>query len=881
MIRRLSILSLFLSAPIFCSTKTSSALKQLAQNPTNQTANLLLAKEYQKQNQTDKAITQLKKMLRQKKQFPNCLAAYQILTNLLKEKKKYDDAISVALQGLNLFPNDISLLFSCGLCATMVGKTIIALETYEKILQLRPNNANVLYNIGYVLRMRGNTQAAIDMYQKTLQINPDYKSAKFSLALAHLNNGDFQKGWKRYADEHLKAANINTKKLHNWFEQEKLYSKRILIHPQGGLGDMMLFCRYVQELQKKGAYTILLTKKPLAKLLSLCPYVDEIVTSWDQVKQFDCETTVMALPALFNSSEKTIPKKIPYLFADEHLLQKWKKFFSRKNNKKLKVGINWTADLHNDSSRPPVAHRSIPLKLLQPLGKLSDDIEFYSLQKGSEKKVKISSDGLVIHGFPELDTKNGAFMDTAAIMHHLDLVITVDTSIAHLAGGLGIPVWTILPYSVDWRWVANRTDSPWYPTMKLFRQKTPMNWKPVIKSVMQALEKKTEIFLQKNETETKNIQSLFSQANDLYAQHNIEQALTLYKKIDEILPNNPAILHNIGFALAELNRPHEAVQYYEHVLAQKPDHAGAHFNAATAYLASGNYKKGWQEYEWRWKHHNKKLSDLPLPVWNGSDLFGKTILLRSEGALGDCMQFVRYAQLIKNQGAYIILQTLTPLKKLFSFASYIDEVISFDEQNLSADFQISLMSLPHRFDTQVNTIPNEIPYLYADKTLAKRYKKLFDKNFYNIGICWQADQKNDIQRPPLAQRTINVELFAQLNEIPNVQLFSLQVNKKTNQKWLYEFGPDFDSTNGRFIDTAAVIKNLDLVITVDTSIAHLAGALGVKTWVLLPFKSDWRWMTERTDSPWYPNMRLYRNKKTTDWKQVMEQVKKSLKKEIQ
>jgi len=248
------------------------------------------------------------------------------------------------------------------------------------------------------------------------------------------------------------------------------------------------------------------------------------------------------------------------------------------------------------------------------------------------------------------------------------------------------------------------------------------------------------------------------------------------------------------------------------------------------------------------------------------------------------MQFVRYAQLVKDCGAQVVVQTLSPLKKLFSLCPYIDAVISHKDPIPHADFQISLMSLPHRFDTQVDTIPNETPYLYADEQLIQDRSSIFDSEHLNIGICWQADLSNDAQRPPLARRTVPLNLFAELAAIPNIRLFNLQKGDEESvgkiKFDLQSFGPDFDNANGRFMDTAAVIKNLDLVITVDTSIAHLAGSLGVKTWVLLPFKSDWRWMTEQTDSPWYPNMQLYRNKKTTDWNSVIKNIILDLKKEL-
>jgi len=370
--------------------------------------------------------------------------------------------------------------------------------------------------------------------------------------------------------------------------------------------------------------------------------------------------------------------------------------------------------------------------------------------------------------------------------------------------------------------------------------------------------------------------------NHLYRQHDIEQALHRYQQIIALFPNSAAVLHNIGFSLAELNRPHEAVKAYEKALSIRPDLVETHFSLSTAYLATGEYTKGWEAYEWRWQKKNKSLEDLPYPLWDGSDAHGQTILLRSEGALGDTMQFVRYAQLIKQRGATIVLHTLSPLKKLFSLCDYIDTVVTDQDPLPLIDTQISLMSLPYLFGSTVQTVPHDVPYLHANEQLIQQWHTaLFDNNYYNVGICWQADVHNDKQRPPLARRTIPVNLFAPMAKLPGVRLFSLQKLNNAQPKnvdfALYQFGPDFDAAHGRFMDTAAVIKNLDLVISVDTSVAHLAGALGITTWVILPFKSDWRWMVDRNDSPWYPSMTLFRNKKTICWESVMHTVMQKLK----
>jgi len=196
--------------------------------------------------------------------------------------------------------------------------------------------------------------------------------------------------------------------------------------------------------------------------------------------------TLMSLPAIFHDNEQTLPQNIPYLHADKQLAQQWHTYLS--SDTQFKVGICWQADVHNDVSRLPIARRGCELKYFVPLQNISH-ISLYSLQKydGLEELATMPTD-FPLHLFDDLDEKAGPFMDTAAIIENLDLIITVDTAVAHLAGALGKKVWLLLPYSTDWRWIVDRTDTPWYPTMKIFKQKTPFDWESVMKEVVTELE---------------------------------------------------------------------------------------------------------------------------------------------------------------------------------------------------------------------------------------------------------------------------------------------------------------------------------------------------------------------------------------------------------
>jgi ADP-heptose:LPS heptosyltransferase len=259
--------------------------------------------------------------------------------------------------------------------------------------------------------------------------------------------------------------------------------------------------------------------------------------------------------------------------------------------------------------------------------------------------------------------------------------------------------------------------------------------------------------------------------------------------------------------------------------------------------------------------------------WDGSSLEGKKILILSEQGFGDTINFIRFFPLIKEKKGYIILECKKELRKLFEDSFKIDEVVEKKGDfapNVNFDFYIHLMSLPRIFGTNLSNIPNRFPYLFADKELAKKFKSQFDKDHFNVGVVWAGnpEQVND------KKRSTKFEKFKILKDISKVKLYSLQ--KGEAAKELDNWAVDLSDQINCFADTAAIIDNLDLIITVDTSVAHLAGAMGKRVWILLAFSSDWRWLLDRRDSPWYPSAKLFRQPKLGDWDSVFDEVRKEL-----
>ncbi|MFC1845764.1 tetratricopeptide repeat protein [Candidatus Dependentiae bacterium] len=362
----------------------------------------------------------------------------------------------------------------------------------------------------------------------------------------------------------------------------------------------------------------------------------------------------------------------------------------------------------------------------------------------------------------------------------------------------------------------------------------------------------------------------------------IEKAFSTYRALLKINPKDNKVLYNIACTLKIMGMMHEAASLYEKVIAIDPDYHMAHIGLAKAYLATGNFKRGWEEFEWRYDNPKK----FRQPKRDLAEFVGKKVLVRSEWGLGDTMQFFRYTQLLKQAGATVIVETFAPLIQLFSLCDYVDLVTNINEKTKPGyDIQIPMLSLPMIFDTTEETIPINIPYLQADQNLVDYWHKQLKTSepVIKIGLCWQAKQNIFVEKQPRTRRSILLQQFAPLAQVDNVVFYSLQQQNGIDQLdnlpegfIVQTFDTDFDKTHGRFMDSAAVIKNLDLVISVDTSIVHLAGALGTDVWVLLPHSAEWRWMLNRSDTPWYPNMRLFRQPKPGDWLSVINNIKHAL-----
>ena len=383
------------------------------------------------------------------------------------------------------------------------------------------------------------------------------------------------------------------------------------------------------------------------------------------------------------------------------------------------------------------------------------------------------------------------------------------------------------------------------------------------------------------------------------------EALASCRRALQLQPGMPGVHGNLGNALRDLQRPEEALAQYDLALAEAPQeadnhchrgnalfdlkrladalasydraiglnprHAQALFNKSLCLLLAGEFAPGLPLYEWRKQLNPAALPALPGATWRGeAQISGKTLFVYADQALGDTLQFCRYAQLAERRGARVVLAAQSQLCELLRSLSPTIRIVAPGEETGAFDYHCALMSLPLAFGTTLADLPAAVPYLSADPRRVARWRERIGTEGFRIGIAWQGS-RNRID----VGRSVPLEMFARLAAIPGVRLISLQKGDRPGQLQpgspdlpLEALGDDFDLGPQAFLDSAAVMSHLDLVITGDTALAHLAGALGRPTWVALKHVPDWRWLLDRTDSPWYPSMRLFRQSRRGDWEGV-------------
>ncbi len=998
--------------------------RSLALRPDQPDACNNLGNTLQQDGQIAAAVACYRRALGLRADFPQAL---NNLANGLTALGQYQDAADCFAQALRLLPDYPQAQNNLGNLHKSLGRPDLAEASYRTALALAPNYQAARYNLANVLRERGQLDAAVaefchvltadpthadaainlgntlaeqglhdlalQFYDNALVLVPALPDAHFNRSLMLLARGDLAEGWAehewRWKMPHMAKAGRGFAQP-QWTGQ-KAAGQTLLIHAEQGFGDTMQFCRYAALAAARGLRVLLLAPRPLVRLLARLPGVAGVTADGDTLPPFDLHCPMLSLPFAFGTTLADVPWSGPYLAADPEQEDVWRGRLAGMLG--IRVGLVWAGNprSHSPALNAVDRRRSLPPERLAPLLD-THGIHWFSLQKDGPPS-----------GLPVIDVMAGMadFADTAALIANLDLVIAVDTAVAHLAAAMGKPVWLLERFDSCWRWLSGRRDSPWYPTMRLYRQPSAGDWDTVLRDVAADLSA-----LQAHRHAT-DAAALTSQGNasrrdgDLVAavlcyrralqlrpdfagghhnlgnalaeQGDIAAAIACYHRCLALQPDAPMVHVHLGNALLAAGNPTAAIDSFRQAIALRPDDAAAHTNLgsalrahnqpapaeahcreavrlkpdwaeahnnlgsaltddpaaaeacfrqalmlrpdfaealnnlgntlreqgrvdqavaclrqadalcpdraeittslALALLAQGDLEEGFRLNEARWRTPILAAAwpNFPQPQWTGQPAMGRTLLIHAEQGFGDTLQFCRYASLAAERGLRVLLRVQRPLVRLLGGLPGVEQVLADGDAPPPFDLHCPMLSLPFAFGTTLADVPWSGPYLSADPARADIWRaRLADKRGLRVGLVWAGNPRshaaalNAVDR----RRSMPPDRLAPLLDFGGVHWFSLQKDGPKSGLPLIDAMPEMAD----FADTAALIANLDLVISVDTAVAHLAAAMGKPVWLLERFDSCWRWLSGRRDSPWYPTMRLYRQPSAGDWDAVLRDV---------
>ena len=578
---------------------------------------------------------------------PNHIGAWQNLGTLRNEKRDIDGAIDAYRHALTLDPENASLRANFAEILRRMGDLEAAADEVAHAIELNPDNYHARFNGAIIEAERGRFDEAISHYRRAAILNPaspqpheylgalqlrlgdnaqaevHYRNAMlrdpvnaklhFGLALALLGQGRLSEGWPewefRVHCDHFETGLLRSLRGRAW-RGENLAGKRILVVTEQGFGDTFMFARYLPGLRQQGAFVILLCQPALIEIMRGCAGIDLLIAKPDREEpdiHYDYYVWMMSLPVRHATTHATVPRSIPYLRADRARVEKWEQLLAAYPG--IKIGLVWAGNPHNRLD----LHRSVALSKLEPLLTIPNTT-FFSLQFGNSSLDPIAPhlrERLVdLSGMLDLDAR---FVDSAAVMETLDLIITVDTSTCHLAGALGRPVWTLLAKVCDWRWTDTGEQSPWYPTMRLFRQQRANEWEEVIGRVAGAL----ETFVNEKKASMKSVSSVepiagianlnvVSTPNDpiawcrrgthLHRAGHLEQAIECYRAALNIDPDHWETRHLLGLAYYQKGDIRRALKHILKALEQYPDYPDAHSNIGLVFESISDYERATEHY---------------------------------------------------------------------------------------------------------------------------------------------------------------------------------------------------------------------------------------------------------------------------------------------
>jgi tetratricopeptide (TPR) repeat protein len=429
------------------------------------------------QGELDEAIAAYRQAIAFNSNLPE---AHYNLGNVLKDKGQLDGAIAAYRQAIAFNPNLPEAHGNLGNALKDKGQLDEAIAAFRQAIALNPNFPEAHYNLGNVLKDKGQLDGSIAACRQAIALRPDYADAHFNLSLSLLANGCFQQGWEEY-EWRWKCKDLSTPRnfAQPQWDGRPLEGRTILLYTEQGFGDALQFMRYLPLVAERGGRIIVECQAELQRILQTIAGKWQVVARGQPLPAFDLHCPLLSLPRVFGTNLANVPNIVPYLHADAEDASGWQHRLAD-YSPRVKVGLAWAGSPTHTNDR----NRSIKLARLAPLGR-APGVRFFSLQKGAAAaEARTPPPGMELVDWTQ-DLKD--FAGTAALIANLDLVIAVDTAVVHLAGAMGKPVWTLLPYVPDWRWLMGREDSPWYPTMRFFRQPSRGEWAGVVQRVADAL----------------------------------------------------------------------------------------------------------------------------------------------------------------------------------------------------------------------------------------------------------------------------------------------------------------------------------------------------------------------------------------------------------
>lgn len=953
---------------------------------------------------------------------PGFAAGYTTYAALANQAGKPEEALAALRRAVELEPSNARTLVQLGAALMGAGDEAGAARAWERALVHEPDNADALGNLGVHERSHGelgvaqwlhaqatkadpnhaeawsnrgiaaldagHVEAAIAAFREAIRLKPGYADARMALGMALIGRGDWAEGLAQY-EWRLKSARLgmdrDMPRLPHWTGEDPR-GRSFLALAEQGFGDAIQFARYAKQLKDAGAARVLVgCRGKLAALLATADGVDGVVAEGGKVPPVDFVTHLMSLPLRFGTTAATIPGPASYLAADPERVERWAVRLAAKPG--LRVGLIWQGNPDPQVDKG----RSMPLAALAPLAAIPG-VRLIALQKGagSEQIAEVADRFAVEDLGPDFDSGPDAFLDTAAVAMNLDLVVSTDTAVAHLIGGLGRPVWLLLKEQAEWRWLEERADSPWYPSMRLFRQMRgddgPHAWAGAIARLAADLARLAEgdrsRLAERGATGPRPAAPPALTAQEAFARglaaHQVDDratALACYGQALDADPGHADTLHMLGVvalqasnwprallflkaaeagglataefrtnlaiacrnlgrgaeaerlvrqalsaqptaegcltlgnilrdreaygeaaqvtaqgvrmapksaklwrghanALKDLGHVKEAIAAFERAVKLTPDDAELRLDRAHALLYAGQIEAGFAEYEWRRRASETIPRGFRQPRWDGKPFRNKILLIHGEQGLGDHIQFARFVAHAAALGGRILLEVRRPLFGVMRALGLPEDRVRLVEQGLELpgfDIEVPLMSLPAVLRIGAGDLGRTVPYLGAEPERVARWRERVDRDRLSIGLIWQGNPKARADKG----RSLPLAALAPLVGLDGVQIIALQKEHGLEQlagglaARIERPGPGFDDGADAFLDTAALMASLDVVVTSDTAAAHLAGALGRPTLLMLKAVPDWRWQVSGETSVWYPSMQLFRQPKPGDWASVV------------